>query len=453
VTARTLGALGAALAATVLLAACEPPPVDTVQRGYRGTAMVEVYHPATVAAAAAINAPPAELPPASPDGPKASQVLQNVKVLGDLSIGQFTQMMVDMTAWVAPQQGCTYCHNAANFADDSLYTKVVARRMLQMTQHINADWKTHVAATGVTCYTCHRGNNVPANIWFKSGEPADAPGMLGNRAGQNAPATQVGLASLPNDPFSAYLGSNPAEIRVVATSALPSDGHPSLIMRTEATYGLMIHMSTALGVNCTYCHNSRSFGSWQTSTPQRVTAYYGIRMARDLNVQYLESLAGVFPPNRLGPTGDVPKLNCATCHQGAYKPLYGADILHGYPGLTAVSMVTGGGDDASVVVENGVVKFYFATGKADIAAGAAGPLAEISRQVAGGGSAVVSGFNDPTGDAAKNEELAKQRAFAVRDALKGAGIAEDRIQLKKPESTTGTGSNAEARRVEVAVVR
>ena len=444
-------AIVAALAATTLLTACEPPPVATVQRGYRGTGMVEVYRPAAVADAAAINTPPPASPAASPDGPKASQVFKNVKVLGDLSAGQFAQIMVDMTAWVAPQQGCTYCHVATDFADDSLYTKVVSRRMLQMTQHINADWKPHVAETGVTCYTCHRGNNVPTNIWFKSGEEGDAHGMLGNRAGQNAPAMQVGLTSLPNDPFSTFIG-NDGEIRVVATTALPSDGHPSMIKQTEATYGLMMHMSKSLGVNCTYCHNTRSFASWESSTPQRATAYYGIRMARDLNTHYLASLAGVFPPNRLGPTGDVPKLNCATCHQGAYKPLYGANILNGHPGLTAVSMV-GAGDDASVVVENGVAKFYFATGKSDIASNAAGPLADISRQVASGGSAVVSGFNDPTGDAAKNEELAKQRAFAVRDALKGAGIAEDKIQLKKPETTTGTGSNAEARRVEVSVVK
>jgi mono/diheme cytochrome c family protein len=25
--------------------------------------------------------------------------------------------------------------------------------------------------------------------------------------------------------------------------------------------------------------------------------------------------------------GDVAKVNCATCHQGAYKPLYGASML------------------------------------------------------------------------------------------------------------------------------
>ena len=326
-------ATGATLLAACLLAACEPPPVVAVQRGYRGTAMVELYRPATVAAEAAINTPPPTSPPASNDGPRASQVFKNVKVLGDLSAGQFAQIMVDMTAWVSPQQGCTYCHSAADFADDSIYTKVVSRRMLQMTQHINDDWQRHVADTGVTCYTCHRGNNVPANIWYRSPEAAQTPGMLGNRAGQNAPAPQVGLASLPNDPFSEFIGA-PNEIRVVSTEALPQGVHPSLIKQTEATYGLMMHMSKALGVNCTYCHNSRSFASWEMSTPQRAVAYYGIRMVRDLDSNYLGSLAGVFPANRLGPTGDVPKLNCATCHQGAYKPLYGAKMLEGRAGLT-----------------------------------------------------------------------------------------------------------------------
>jgi photosynthetic reaction center cytochrome c subunit len=325
--------LFSALVAAALLSACEPPPVNSVQRGYRGTAMVELYRPAAIEAAAANNTPPPASPPASPDGPRASQVFKNVKVLGDLSAGEFAQIMVDMTAWVAPQQGCTYCHVATDFAEDSLYTKVVARRMLQMTQHINADWKKHVAETGVTCYTCHRGNNVPAYVWYKS--PETTTGMLGNRDGQNAPAPQVGLTSLPNDPFSEFLGTSD-EIRVVSTSALPQGTHPSMIKQTEATYGLMIHISQSLGVNCTYCHNSRSFASWEMSTPQRVTAYYGIRMVRDLDANYLGSLNGVFPANRLGPTGDVPKLNCATCHQGAYKPLYGANILNGLPGLTGV---------------------------------------------------------------------------------------------------------------------
>lgn len=108
-------------------------------------------------------------------------------------------------------------------------------------------------------------------------------------------------------------------------------------------------------------------------------------------------------------------------------------------------------EEASVVVEGGVVKFYFAVGKADLATGAKQALADVIKGVLQGKKAVVSGFHDATGDLAVNQELAKQRAFAVRDALKGLGVAEDKIELKKPEETTATGSNAEARRVEVVL--
>ena len=95
----------------------------------------------------------------------------------------------------------------------------------------------------------------------------------------------------------------------------------------------MMHISKALGVNCTFCHNSRSFTAWDQSTPQRATTWYGIRMTRDLNANYLEGLSAQFPHTRLGPLGDVPKVNCATCHQGVYKPLFGVSMLKDYPEL------------------------------------------------------------------------------------------------------------------------
>jgi K(+)-stimulated pyrophosphate-energized sodium pump len=108
-------------------------------------------------------------------------------------------------------------------------------------------------------------------------------------------------------------------------------------------------------------------------------------------------------------------------------------------------------DAASIKVENGVVKFYFASGAAAVADGAAAALADVAKGVADGKKAVVSGYTDASGDPAKNEELAKQRAFAVRDALKAAGVAEDKVELKKPEQLTGSGDAAEARRVEVSL--
>lgn len=108
-------------------------------------------------------------------------------------------------------------------------------------------------------------------------------------------------------------------------------------------------------------------------------------------------------------------------------------------------------DAASVKVENGVVKFYFASGKAELAAGASEALADVIKGAQGGRKLVISGFHDATGNPAKNAELAKLRAVAVRDALKAAGIPEAKIELKKPEQLTTAGSDAEARRVEVAL--
>jgi len=319
-----------ALAAGLLLAACERPPVQMVQSGYRGTGMDQVYNPRTAAAQAALNTVPEALPQAPADGPTAGQTMQNVKVLGDLSVAEFTRTMQAMTNWVAPKEGCAYCHDLQNLADDTKYQKVVARRMIEMTRHVNVDWKPHVGGTGVTCWTCHRGNHVPEQTWFQT--PAQKGTFAGNRAGQNAPAKTVAYASLPYDPFTPFLLGGD-EIRVITPGALPPPGHGKSVQQAEWTYGLMMHMSQSLGVNCTYCHNSRSFQSWDQGTPQRATAWHGIRMVRDLNTAYLLPLTSSFPAQRLGPTGDIAKVSCATCHQGVFKPMYGAAMAAQYPAL------------------------------------------------------------------------------------------------------------------------
>lgn len=109
-------------------------------------------------------------------------------------------------------------------------------------------------------------------------------------------------------------------------------------------------------------------------------------------------------------------------------------------------------DVASIKLENGIVKFYFATGKADVAAGANEALADVAKGVASGKKALVSGFHDSTGDLAVNEALAKQRAISVRVVLVTLGVPEDKVELKKPEVMQGSGDNAEARRVEVVLI-
>jgi photosynthetic reaction center cytochrome c subunit len=326
-----LAVIGGTLLTIAMVNGFERPPVQTVQDGFRGTGEVENYNPRTMAALRAANALPATLPPLGAVGPAASTVYKNVQVLGGLSVGQFTRLMASVTTWVAPKQGCAYCHDTKNMAADSIYTKVVARRMLQMVQHINTDWKAHVATTGVTCYTCHRGQPVPAQIWFNDPGPEHAGGMARAFTGMGQAAGSVNDTALPYDPFTPFL-QKADTIRVQASMALPG-GDPRGIQDTEWTYALMLNISQSLGVNCTYCHNTRSFGDWSQSTPQRVTAWYGIRMVRDLNDDYLTKLHDAFPVARLGPLGDAPKLNCATCHQGVSKPLFGQSMLAGFPEL------------------------------------------------------------------------------------------------------------------------
>jgi outer membrane protein OmpA-like peptidoglycan-associated protein len=104
--------------------------------------------------------------------------------------------------------------------------------------------------------------------------------------------------------------------------------------------------------------------------------------------------------------------------------------------------------------EKPVIKVYFATGKADVAPEFAAEVGTLKAYLDShqGISIGVSGYNDPTGNAAANAALSKKRAQAVKAALVAATIPEAAIDLIKPKATTdSTVTAAEARRVEVFV--
>jgi photosynthetic reaction center cytochrome c subunit len=330
-----LGAVIASLLTIAMLttAGWNHPPILGTQNGFRGLGMVQLTTPAAKSKLELANALPDPLPLASAQGPRATDVYTNVQVLKDLSVEQFNTLMAAITTWVAPQQGCAYCHNTDKLADDSLYTKKVARRMIQMTRHVNVDWKAHVADTGVVCWTCHRGQPIPKNVWYDNMNYPQAVGANATNYGLGHPSKANGSTAMQQDPYQGFL-DKAGVIRVMATKALPTEGtFGAPLQSAEQTYSLMIAMTNGLGVNCTFCHNTRQFRSWEQSPPQRVTAWHGIQMVRDLNGSYLDPLKDVYPATRLGPTGDAPKANCATCHQGANKPLLGVSLAKDYPEL------------------------------------------------------------------------------------------------------------------------
>ena len=137
-------------------------------------------------------------------------------------------------------------------------------------------------------------------------------------------------------------------------------------------------------------------------------------------------------------------------HKGADKavaPKPGAAAMA--PGATADTLL-----DAPLRGEL-LAKIYFEPGSAELPAAAAEAVAVAGvalGQAPASAKLVLSGFHEATGDPAKNAELAKQRAKALRAAFVVAGLEDSRVLLRKPESTQANGKAEEARRVEVRLV-
>jgi outer membrane protein OmpA-like peptidoglycan-associated protein len=107
--------------------------------------------------------------------------------------------------------------------------------------------------------------------------------------------------------------------------------------------------------------------------------------------------------------------------------------------------------DSRIDVSDGMVKFFFASGSAQLAEGVAPAIEQAVAAAAQGRLLVLSGFHDSTGNPEMNARLAQRRALSVRDALLAAGVSEQSIELRKPQELVGEGSMAEARRVELVI--
>ncbi|PRX34070.1 cytochrome c oxidase subunit 2 [Paraburkholderia sp. BL18I3N2] len=124
----------------------------------------------------------------------------------------------------------------------------------------------------------------------------------------------------------------------------------------------------------------------------------------------------------------------------------------GAEAATASAPAAAGSDSAATQAAL-PASIYFDTGKSTLPADAKAAVDAAAAYAKAHPDAkfTLSGFTDATGSADLNAKLAKSRAEAVRDALKAAGIAEDHIILKKPETITGGSDAKEARRVQISL--
>lgn len=325
---------GAVFAATMLVAFGQPYATDSLQTGPRGTGMsvpefeadLAKPDPGIAGFLATTSAP--VIPQGGEEAARTAR--ENVPPgLEDLTVENYDRLLAAMRAWTGIPD---------LFENPDSYQTAVGHTMIAMTRTINEEWAGHVNANkqvGVTCYTCHRGQPVPSDIWFRISPVNES--AEGWSANQNRVTVQSQFTSLPSDALEKYLldgetiGVHDLESRVAGVPG--QDGYPG-IQQAERTYSLMNYVSNSLGVNCVFCHNSRAFYDGAQVTPQWATESLGIQMVLALNNDWLVPLEGLLPENRLGPVhADAPKAACKTCHKGYQQPLQGTNVIADWPEL------------------------------------------------------------------------------------------------------------------------
>jgi membrane fusion protein, multidrug efflux system len=118
----------------------------------------------------------------------------------------------------------------------------------------------------------------------------------------------------------------------------------------------------------------------------------------------------------------------------------------------AVNANTAGPGASTGGPARGSFAIYFARGESVLAADTADTIRAVVSSAMGIGTEItIIGYADRTGNPTANVALARERALAVKRALETAGIESPRLRLQAPVEVTGTGSDDQARRVDIIV--
>ncbi|VXB47136.1 Cytochrome c oxidase subunit 2 [Burkholderia sp. 8Y] len=308
------------------------------------------------------------------------------------------------------------------------------------------------------------------DTWFKAEKVGTYRGFCTELCGKEHAYMPVVVEVLSTDDYTKWVD---AQKKKMASSA--DDPNKTYTMDELKTRGAQIYAS-----NCAVCHQPTGKGAGQ------FPALDGSKVANGPIAGHVNIVLhgkGAMPPwqttlndveiasvityerNTWGNhTGDILQPKQVTDARNGKMP-EGGDHTAAAGGEAASGAAASGAADASAPAaasgeqtaqasQAGALpaSIYFETGKSDLPADANNAVQAAAAYVKAHPDAKIalSGFTDATGGADLNADLARKRAQAVRDALKAAGVSEERIVLKKPESVTGGTDAKEARRVEIS---
>jgi hypothetical protein len=221
-------------------------------------------------------APATASPAATPQKPQlkpvlAEDVYKNIEVFKGKPATRLLPAMLALRELLGVE--CSYCHTPLDWENEDKKTKQKARQHFDMIGYLNHD---HFADKNkVSCWTCHRGESVPARYVADDEMVKRMAQMIAIPAGEgDKPAEQV--------------FKNIQTLKGVPASRFPF---------------IMTFFSQSLGVRCGHCHVPNQ---WEKDDkPQKETARKMLAMVTATIHKYY------------GNTGPI---GCFTCHHGSPQP-------------------------------------------------------------------------------------------------------------------------------------
>jgi cytochrome c oxidase subunit 2 len=285
------------------------------------------------------------------------------------------------------------------------------------------------------------------DTWFRAEKTGDFYGQCAELCGKEHAYMPIHVKVVTQEQYAKWAGEKIAALKAAADDPNKVWQLSDLVARGEKVYA----------TNCVACHQANGKGA-----PPAIKGLDGSAIVLNdplKQTQIMLNGVGAMPAWKQLSDTDIAAVMTYTKNSWSNqtgKLIQPSEVAAVRAGGTVQFTSAGGGAPAAAVSAPATapaglpVQVLFAVGKSALDAAAQKEVAKAVELLKGSPDAKValSGYVDSSGSAAKNAELAKQRAFAVRDALTKAGIAAGRIELKKPEQIDA-GDAARARRVDI----
>jgi photosynthetic reaction center cytochrome c subunit len=204
---------------------------------------------------------------AKPHEKKAEEVYKSIQIFKGLPASAVMGAMEKISGFLGVD--CDHCHVMGEFDKEDKKQKDQTRLMFRMVSTISRELNTN----RVTCFTCHRGQARPEP------EPAELRGRSEEPSKQTAEDRRPAEEAFRN---------------IQVLKGMPAGQLTSV----------MSDFSSALGVDCTFCHDMTGFE--KDTKPQKITTRKMLNMASAVAREHF---------------GGKSPIGCYTCHRGKTQPV------------------------------------------------------------------------------------------------------------------------------------